>query len=158
MKFIKYKKYVPDPAGEMSMEDLLAALSDHLLQSGFQRQYMDYYDQNSQEQTLDDLRNSIAEALLNSDMLDERMREQIEAMTSEQFDQLIEQLMDRMQQDDYITIDQPHDPSRSSTAGGQVGESQAQANDAADLVEVECVVGRTRLVGGRHSPFGHRGH
>ena len=127
MKFIKYKKYVPDPAGEMSMEDLLAALSDHLLQSGFQRQYMDYYDQNSQEQTLDDLRNAIAEALLNSDMLDERMREQIESMTSEQFDQLIEQLMDRMQQDDYITIDQPHDPSRSSTAGGQVGESQAQA-------------------------------
>jgi Ca-activated chloride channel homolog len=127
MKFVKYKKYVPDPAGEMSMEDLLAALSDHLLQSGFQRQYMDYYDQNSQEQTLDDLRNAIAEALLNSDMLDERMREQIESMTSEQFDQLIEQLMDRMQQEDYITIDQPHDPSRSSTAGAQVGESQAQA-------------------------------
>ena len=127
MKFIKYKKYVPEPAGEMSMEDLLAALSDHLLQSGFQRQYMDYYDQNSQEQTLEDLRNAIAEALLNSDMLDERMREQIESMTSEQFDQLIEQLMDRMQQEDYITIDQPHDPSRSSTAGGQVGESQAQA-------------------------------
>jgi len=127
MKFIKYKKYVPDPAGEMSMEDLLAALSDHLLQSGFQRHDMDYYDQNSQEQTLDDLRNAIAEALLNSDLLDESMREQIESMTSEQFDQLIEQLMDRMQQDDYITIDQPHDPSRSSTAGGQVGESQTQA-------------------------------
>jgi Ca-activated chloride channel homolog len=127
MKFVKYKKYVPDPAGEMSMEDLLAALSDHLLQSGFQRQYMDYYDQHSQEQSLEDLRNAIAEALLNSDMLDERMREQIESMTAEQFDQLIEQLMDRMQQEDYITIDQPHDPSRSSTAGGQVGESQAQA-------------------------------
>ena len=127
MKFIKYKKYVPDPASEMSMEDLLAALSDHLLQSGFQRQYMDYFDQNSQEQSLEDLRNAIAEALLNSDMLDERMREQIESMTSEQFDQLIERLMDRMQQEDYITIDQPHDPSRSSTAGGQVGESQTQA-------------------------------
>ncbi len=127
MKFIKYKKYVPEPASEMSMEDLLSALSDHLLQSGFQRQYSDYYDQNSQEQTLDDLRNAIAEALLNSDMLDERMREQLESMTSEQFDQLIEQLIDRMQQEDYITIDQPHNPSRSSTAGGQVGDAQAQA-------------------------------
>ena len=127
MKFVKYKKYVPDPAGEMSMEDLLAALSDHLLQSGFQRQYMDYYDQNSAEQSLDDLRNAIAEALMNSDALDEKLREQIESMSAEQFDQLIEQLIDRMQQEDYITIDQPHDPSRSSTAGGQVGESQAQA-------------------------------
>ena len=36
MKFIKYRKYVPDPADEMSMEDLLSALSDYLLQSGFQ--------------------------------------------------------------------------------------------------------------------------
>ena len=51
MKFIKYKKYVPEPASEMSMEDLLNALSDYLLQSGFQQQYMDYYDLNDAEQT-----------------------------------------------------------------------------------------------------------
>ena len=123
-RFVRYKKYVPEPASEMSMEDLLAALSDHLLQSGFQRQYYDYYDHNSQ--TLEDLRNAIADALLNSDMLDERMREQLESMTPEQFEQLIDQLIDRMQQEDYITIDQPHDPSRDSTTGGQVGESQVQ--------------------------------
>ena len=127
MKYIKYKKYVPEPASEMSLEDLLAALSDQLLQSGFQSQYRDYYDAESAEQTLEDLRNAIADALLNSDLLDQRMREQLESMTSEQFDQLIEQLIDRMQQEDYITIDQPHDPSRSSPAGGQVGESQGQA-------------------------------
>ena len=127
MKFVKYKKYVPEPASEMGLEDLLAALSNQLLQSGFQRQYQDYYDQDSDQQTLEDLRNAIADALLNSDMLDERMREQLESMTAEQFEQLIEQLIDRMQQEDYITIDQPHDPSRSSTAGGQVGESQSQA-------------------------------
>jgi Ca-activated chloride channel homolog len=127
MKFVKYKKYVPDPASEMSMEDLLAALSDHLLQSGFQRQYSDYYDQNASEQTLEDLRNAIAEALMNSDRMDQQLREQIESMSAEQFEQLIEQLIDRMQQEDYITVDQPHDPSRSSTVDGRVGESQAQA-------------------------------
>jgi len=127
MKFIKYKKYVPEPVSEMSMEDLLAALSDYLLQSGFQRQYMDYYDQQFSDQSLEDLRNAIAEALMNSDMLDEKLREQIESMSSEQFDQLIEQLIDRMQQEDYISIDQPHDPARNSSVGGQVGESQAQA-------------------------------
>jgi len=127
MKFIKYKKYVPEPASEMSMEDLLGALSDYLLQSGFQRQYMDYYDQQGADQSLEDLRNAIAEALMNSDMLDEKLREQIESMSAEQFDQLIEQLIDRMQQEDYISIDQPHDPARNSSVGGQVGESQAQA-------------------------------
>ena len=41
MRRIRYSKYVPDPAGEMSMEDLLSALSDYLLQSGFQN-YMFY--------------------------------------------------------------------------------------------------------------------
>lgn len=127
MKFIKYKKYVPEPASEMSMEDLLAALSDYLLQSGFQRQYMDFYDQQRADQSLEDLRNAIAEALMNSDMLDEKLREQIESMNAEQLDQLIEQLVDRMQQEDYISIDQPHDPTRNSSVGGQVGESQAQA-------------------------------
>ena len=127
MKFIKYKKYVPEPASEMSMEDLLAALSDYLLQSGFQRQYMDFYDQQRADQSLEDLRNAIAEALMNSDMLDEKLREQIESMNAEQVDQLIEQLLDRMQQEDYISIDQPHDPARNSSVGGQVGESQSQA-------------------------------
>ena len=126
MKFIKYKKYVPEPASEMSMEDLLAALSDYLLQSGFQRQYMDFYDQQRADQSLEDLRNAIAEALMNSDMLDEKLREQIESMHAEQLDQLIEQLLDRMQQEDYISIDQPHDPARNSSVGGQVGESQSQ--------------------------------
>jgi len=42
MKFIKYSKYVADPAGEMSMEDLLNALSDYLLQSGFQDSWYFY--------------------------------------------------------------------------------------------------------------------
>jgi Ca-activated chloride channel family protein len=127
MKFIKYKKYVPEPASEMGMEDLLNALSDYLLQSGFQQQYQDYYDLNDAEQTLEDLRQAIAEALLNSDMLDEQMKQQIENMSAEQLEQLIEQVIERLEQEDYISIDQPHDPARSSTAGGQVGEAQSQA-------------------------------
>src|SRR5579862_7701815 len=127
MKFIKYKKYVPEPASEMSLEDLLSALSDYLLQSGFQQQYQDYYDLNDGEQSLEDLKQAIAEALMNSDLLDEQMREQIENMSGEQLEQLIDQLLERMQQEEYISIDQPHDPSRQSSVGGQVGETQAQA-------------------------------
>ena len=51
MKKIRYSKYVPDPASEMSMEDLLNALSDYLLQSGFQNSY-GMYDMQDMEQTL----------------------------------------------------------------------------------------------------------
>ena len=55
------------------------------------------------------------------------MREQIENMSPEQMEDLIEQLIERMEQENYINVDQPHDPSRSSTAGGQVGDAQSQA-------------------------------
>ena len=127
MKFIKYKKYVPDPASEMSTEDLLSALSNYLLESGFQQQYRDYYDQNDGQQSLEDLKQAIADALMNSDLLDEQMREQVENMSGEQLEQLIEQLLDRLQQEEYISIDQPHDPARQSSVGGQVAETQAQA-------------------------------
>jgi Ca-activated chloride channel family protein len=132
MKFIKYKKHVPEPASEMSMEDLLNALSDYLLQSGFQQQYMDFYDFKNMEQSLDDLRQAIAEALLNSDMLDDGMREQIENMGPEQMEQLIEQLIERMEQENYISVDQPHDPARQSSVGGQVGEPQQARFEVTD--------------------------
>jgi len=125
MKRIRYSKYVPDPAGEMSMEDLLSALSDYLLQSGFQN-YL-YDDFGDGEQTLDDLRRAIEQALLDSDLLDEQMRQQLQQMQMEgTLDELIEQLIQRMQQEDYISIDQPHDPSRQSSVGGQVGDAQQQ--------------------------------
>src|SRR5215475_11579914 len=125
MKRIRYSKYVPDPAGEMSMEDLLSALSDYLLQSGFQNN--PYYDMPG-EQTLDDLRRALEQALMDSDLLDEQMREQLHQMQMDgSLDELIEQLIERMQQEDYISIDQPHDPSRASSVGGQVGEVQSQA-------------------------------
>jgi Ca-activated chloride channel family protein len=128
MKRIRYSKYVPDPAGEMSMEDLLGALSDYLLQSGFQN-YLSYYDLPDGEQTLDDLRDAIEQALLDSDLLNEELREQLQQMQGQgSLDELIEKLIQRMQQEDYISIDQPHDPAkRPSTGGGQVGDAQQQA-------------------------------
>jgi len=126
MKFIKYKKYVPDPAAEMSMEDLLSALSDYFLQSGFQEQYM-FYDMQDAEQTLEELRRAIEQALLEGDLIDEEMRERLQQMQMEgKLDELIEKLIERMQQEDFISVDQPHDPSKQSSVGGQLGQNQSQ--------------------------------
>jgi len=127
MKRIRYTKYVPDPAGEMSLEDLLGALSDYLLQSGFQ-DYFSYYDLPDGEQSLDDLKRAIERALLESEMLNDELREQLQQMQMEgSLDELVEKLIERMQQEDYISIDQPHDPSKRSSTGGQVGDAQQQA-------------------------------
>ena len=126
MKYVKYKKYIPDPSSEMSMEDLLGALSDYLLQSGFQNEYF-FDSMQDAEHTLDELRRAIEQALLEGDLLDEQMREQIQKMQMEgKLEELIDQLMQRMEQEDYISIDQPHDPSQRSSVGGQIGENQSQ--------------------------------
>jgi Ca-activated chloride channel homolog len=123
MRRIRYSKYVPDPAGEMSMEDLLSALSDYLLQSGFQN-YM-FYEMPDGEQTLDALRQAIEQALTESDLFDEEMRERLQQMQMEgTLDELIEKLIERMEQEDFISIEDPPDPSQPSSAGGQVGEGQ----------------------------------
>jgi Ca-activated chloride channel family protein len=114
---------VPDPAGEMSMEDLLSALSDYLLQSGFQN-YM-FYEMPEGEQSLDALRDAIEQALLNSDLFDEELREKLQQMQMEgSLDELIEKLIERMEQEDFISIDNPPDPSQPSSAGGQMGDGQ----------------------------------
>ena len=126
MKRIRYSKYVPDPAGEMSLEDLLGALSDYLLRSGFQENM--WYELPEGEQTMDALRRAIEQALLNGELFDEEMRDRLDQMQMEgELDELIEKIIERMQQEDYISIDQPHDPTKNSSVGGQVGEGQQQA-------------------------------
>ena len=125
MKFIKYSKYVGDAASELSMEDLLNALSDYLLQSGFQNSYFNFYELG--EQTLEGLRQAIEQALEAGDLMDGEMQGQIDQLRQEgKLDELIEKLMQRMEQEDYISVDQPFNPSRESQAGGQAGQSQGE--------------------------------
>jgi len=131
MKRIRYSKYVPDPASEMSMEDLLSALSDYFLQSGFNDNF--WYELPDGEQSLDELKRALEHALLNGEMFDEEMRDRLQQMQMEgELEELIEKLIERMQQEDYISIDRPfedppHDPSKQSSVGGQVGDPHQQA-------------------------------
>jgi Ca-activated chloride channel family protein len=126
MKYTKYSKYVADLADEMSMEDLLSSLSDYMLESGFQSDSM--YFQQLDEHSLDALRQAIQQALEMGDFLDEEMRERLEQMQADgTMDELIERLIERMQQEELISVDQPHDPARQSTTPGQTGEAQTNA-------------------------------
>ena len=126
MKRIRYTKYVPDPAGEMSMEDLLSSLSDYFLQSGFNDNF--WYELPDGEKTLDELKRALEHALLNGELFDEEMRDRLQQMQMEgALEELIEKLIERMRQEDYISIAPPHDPSQQSSVSGQVGDAQPQA-------------------------------
>jgi len=49
-------------------------------------------------------------------MFDEEMRDRLQQMQMDgELEELIEKLIERMQQEDYISIDQPHDPAKQSS-------------------------------------------
>jgi Ca-activated chloride channel family protein len=109
----------------MSLEDLLNALSDYMLESGFHSQYM--YFQQMDEHNLEALRQAIQQALDAGDFMSDELRERIEQLQMEGgLEQLIQRLVDRMQQEDFISVDQPPDRAQQSDMPGQTGDAQSQ--------------------------------
>jgi Ca-activated chloride channel family protein len=108
MRRIHYSKYTGDDLG-IGAEELLNALADFLLESGFNTQYMPFSEYN--QHTLEDLKKAIQAALekgelFNDDSLREMM-ERIGNMSQEQMDQLLERLVQKMADEGQITIEEP---------------------------------------------------
>lgn len=126
MRRTTYTKYDPSLADEISLEDLMQQLSDYLLDSGFQNPFMRFQEMNG-DFTLDNLREAIRQAL-ESGEFDESMRDRLEQMAAEnKIEELVDQLINRMEQQDYIHIDQPSESSSSASTQGEVGEGSGQA-------------------------------
>jgi len=124
MKRVRYTKFNGDLASEMDIEDLLKALSDYLLDSGFRDPYLRFQDL---DHTLDNLREALRQLLESGDMFDDRTREQLEqAMQQGKMDELIDKLMQRMQQENYISYSQNMDPTQMSDMMGQAGNVQGE--------------------------------
>jgi len=75
-------------------EDLLKALSDFFLESGFQNPYMQFSEWN--QHSLEDLKRAIQQALESGESFDadqaERIRQALESMSAEDLDQLLDRL------------------------------------------------------------------
>jgi Ca-activated chloride channel family protein len=108
MKF-RYSKFRPEDLDGLDLEELLSKLSDLLLSSGFDNPYgMPYEDQDGVSgQALHD---AILEALLNGGMLSDEMLEQLlgkDWQTSDdaeaRIEQLIQQIIDKLQHQGYLT-------------------------------------------------------
>jgi Ca-activated chloride channel family protein len=108
---IEYSKYTGEDFG-INAEDLLQALSDFLLQSGFNTQYMPFSEWN--EHTLEDLKKAIQQALEQGDLLDneqmQEMMERLQNLSPEQMQKLLENLVQKMIDEGQITIEQPGQP------------------------------------------------
>ena len=128
MKRISYSRYTGELADDIDLEDLMQQLSDYFLDSGFENQLMRFQELDG-EKSLENLREALRQALEYGDF-EKQIREQLDQMAGDpdQVDQLIEKLMRRMEQQDYIRIDQPDESSKLTNAPGQTsGEGESQA-------------------------------
>ena len=132
MKYIRYSKYAPDAADDVDMQDLMSKLSDFFLQSGFESQYGVYEldMERSREQYMEALREAILRALQEGDLIPPEMMQQLmqnpDISQNQELRDLIEQLIQRMEEEGYITQQQSArvSPPPSETPGGQIGRDQ----------------------------------
>ncbi|HEY3837557.1 MAG TPA: hypothetical protein VGL72_13335 [Bryobacteraceae bacterium] len=120
MKFVKYSKYTGEDLG-IDAQDLMKALSDFLLQSGFQAQFSEW---NSND--LEELKQAIQRALESGELFPqdqlEKMMEQLQSMSQEKMDQLLETLVQKLVDEGHLTVDQPQQPGQ----GGQGPETRVK--------------------------------
>ena len=140
MKFVNYTKYVPEPFDDLSAEDLLQLLQDFLLDSGFYNQYSDFYEMDP-ERTMDQLHQALLEALQQQgkipDDLMRQMFENWEEYQKSEMAQRINQLLERLAEEGYVTIEQPNPGQRETQGSGQgramesPGKTKFEVNDKA---------------------------
>jgi Ca-activated chloride channel homolog len=124
----KYSKYRPEDLDEVDLEDLLSRLSNMLLGSGFEDPYgMPGDDDGHSMQALHD---AILEALLNGALSDELLERllgkdwQNAEDAEERIDELINRILQKLQQQGYITPspDLTAEQQRREGAGGGLGD------------------------------------
>ena len=130
MKWIKYSKYTGEDFG-IDAQDLLQALADFLLQSGFN----DPYNPSSewQEQSMEELRQAIERALEEGRLFPEdrlkEMMERLEAMSPEQMQSLVDKLVQKLIDDGSISTGEPREQPGGAAGNGPQGEVKFKVTD-----------------------------
>ena len=124
MKY-RYTKYVGDELDDLDLEDLVAKLSDLLLASGFGSPYgMD-----EEERTMQALHDAILDALFNGGVLPEETIERLlgdpadadQGDARSKLEELIQQIIERMTDEGYISMPPDLDAARAERQGGGAG-------------------------------------
>jgi Ca-activated chloride channel family protein len=125
MKAVRYSKYTGEDLG-IDAEDLLKALADFLLGSGFNNPYMPFSELN--EHSLEELKKAIQQALEQGNLFDnnalQEMMERIQNMSSEQIDQLLDRLVQKLVDEGHITVEEAGD--QGPPGAGDGGETKAR--------------------------------
>ncbi|HEY0162485.1 MAG TPA: VWA domain-containing protein [Edaphobacter sp.] len=119
MKRVRYTKFTGDLSSSFGLEDLMQALSDFLLDSGFNDPYANFSEFN--DQTLDNLRDAIRQALESGEIFDDEAQEKYDALNEEQVEELIDNIVQKMQEQNFINAEMPQE------GQGEFGEGAENA-------------------------------
>jgi Ca-activated chloride channel family protein len=108
MKRVRYTKFTGDLSSSFGLEDLMQALSDFLLDSGFSDPYSRFQEFDG-DQTMDNLREAIRQALESGELFDEESQEKFNQLDAQQVEQLIDQIIEKMQEQNFINAEQPEE-------------------------------------------------
>jgi Ca-activated chloride channel family protein len=127
VKSIRYSRYTGEDL-DIGAEDLLRALADFLLQSGFNTQYSQFneWNQNSLEELREALRQALEEGRLFDDDRLQQMMEQLASMTPEQVEQLLDNLVQKMIDEGQITMPEQPEEAQPGAGQGQGKDSQVK--------------------------------
>ena len=131
MKWVKFSKYTGDDFG-IDANDLMQALADFFLQSGFNNPYMQFQEWN--QQSMDDLKRAIQEALESGQLFpDDQMQQMLERlanMSPEQLEQLLENLVQKLAEEGLISTQQEAEDAQGGGKGqGREGEARFEVTD-----------------------------
>jgi Ca-activated chloride channel homolog len=126
-KFIRYTKYTGEPADGVDLSELVKRLSDFFLQSGFESPYYGLSEMDP-EKSMEALRQAIQRALEEGDLLPDQELKDLLDGTPEQMDakmkEMIDQLIDRLMEQGYITGQPQVTAPPDKTPRGQVGQGR----------------------------------
>src|SRR6516164_9122901 len=127
MRWIRYSRYTGEDLG-IDANDLLQALSDFLLESGFNTQYMPFSEWN--QHTLEDLKKAIERALEQGDLFNDESRremmERLQNLSPEQLDKLLDNLIQKMVDEGQITIEEATEQQASRPGVGNGKDSKVK--------------------------------
>src|ERR1700737_2375452 len=144
MKFVRYGKYVGEPADAIDLEELVKRLGDFFLQSGFESQFYGMSEMDK-DKSMEALREAILRALQEGDLLPEgamsdELREMLQnpdAMNNPEVKELLDKVMERLAQEGFINPGQPPQvtPPPQTSARGKVGQPQERVDARFEITD-----------------------
>jgi Ca-activated chloride channel family protein len=138
-KFIRYTKYTGEPADGVDLQELVKRLSDFFLQSGYESQFYGISEMDP-EKSMEALRQAIQRALEEGDLLPDRELQDLLDGTPEQLDakmkELIDQLIDRLTEEGYVTGQPQITAPPDKTPRGQVGQARERDRENEPRFEI----------------------